>query len=268
MKAIGMVVHPGKPEARRAAELLRELAGRRGIDVSDAEEDRAADLILALGGDGTILRAAGLAAAREVPLLGVNLGRFGYLSSIEEARLDEALEEIAAGRYSIEERMMLNAVAYEGGSERARVRALNEVVVERATPSRVIDVKVSVGGDEVATYTADGFIVATPTGSTAYSLSAGGPIVEPCLRAMVLTPVSAHSPLWRSIVVGADREVAIEVLQGAPTLSADGQSVDELSPGAAVRIRPDERPLQLVDLGGYDFFRRIRARFRVEPGAD
>jgi NAD+ kinase len=162
--------------------------------------------------------------------------------------------------------MMLTARATHGGGDLEPVTALNEVVIERGTLSRVVSINVSVGGDPVATYVADGFIVATPTGSTAYSLSAGGPVVEPEVQAMVLTSVSAHSPLWRSIVVGPDRTVTLETPADAVALSADGQAVGILSAGSKVTVSPHPEPLQLIGPGSSRFYDKLRSRFHVEPG--
>jgi len=173
VQAIGVVLHPTSPTARQALEQLRELAPARGLRVVDRESEPV-DMIVALGGDGTMLRAAREATARGVPLLGVNLGRMGFLSSAEAANLELAIDALVAGDYTLEFRMMLDGVATLEGEPLVAAVALNEIVVEKGTPSRVIEVDVSVGRDELARYTADGFIVATSTGSTAYSLSAGG----------------------------------------------------------------------------------------------
>lgn len=265
MTALGLVVHPTKEKAKRAAEDLRALARSSGLTVADASGDEPFDLVVALGGDGTILRAASVAAARRVPLLGVNLGRLGFLSTVEASGLKIAVDAIARRAYSLEPRMMLEAAVYDGAVELARVVALNEVVLEKATPSRVVEFQVSVGEEEVARYTADGFIVATPTGSTAYSLSAGGPIVEPGLRAMVLTPVCSHSPLWRSIVIGTGRSVKLTQSGGPAALSADGNMLLDLPMGAHVVISAGERPLQLMHIDGVGFFVRLRTRLLHEP---
>lgn len=157
------------------------------------------------------------------------------------------------------------------------VVALNEFVVEKATPSRVIGIRVSVDAEAIATYTADGFIVATPTGSTAYSLSAGGPVLEPSLHAIVLTPVSAHSPLWRSIVVEPERKISLEIVDGTAAFSADGEPLATLAVKQTVRIRSRERPLRLVNLEAPSgqsgrvlqtsprFFKKLRTRFHLDP---
>lgn len=262
---IGVVVHPTSAPAQRALHELRQLSAPRGITVVDESHHGPVGLVIALGGDGTMLRAARAAASRRVPLLGVNLGRMGFLSSAEAGNLGLALETLQAGDYTIEPRRMLDGQATLDGEVLVTALALNEIVVEKATPSRVIDIDLAVGEEEVASYTADGFIVATSTGSTAYSLSAGGPVVEPDLDVMVLTPVCAHSIRWRSMVVGPHRPVVVRLTQGGGALVADGQPVAMLPDGAAVTVRPHPEPLRLVRLKDESFFVRFKSRF--DPGS-
>lgn len=271
MTTIGLVVHPTKPEAQTAAGDLRRLGEARGLKVVGAA-DGACDVVIALGGDGTILRAARLADQNEVPLLGVNVGRLGFLSTIESGRLEFALDALATGSYAVEERMLLEATF---GDEPPSY-ALNEFVVEKATPSRVIGIRVSADREVIATYSADGFIVATPTGSTAYSLSAGGPVLEPSIQAIVLTPVSAHSPLWRSIVVEPGRVVHLDIVDGTAAFSADGELRATIPAGQGARIRRRERSLSLINLEAASdepgrvlptsprFFKKLRTRFNLD----
>src|SRR5438552_2768086 len=166
VQTIGVVVHPASEAAQRAYEEIVELASSVGLQVVDATLGPPADLILSLGGDGTMLRAAREAARRGIPLLGVNLGRMGFLASAEVGNLKAAVEAIEEGDYTIELRMMLDGAATIGDEPLATAAALNEIVVEKPTPSKVVDVEVFVGGEEVARYTADGFIIATSTGPT------------------------------------------------------------------------------------------------------
>ena len=246
------------------------LAPARGLEATEVENlEGSPDVVVALGGDGTILRAAQDAWAADVPLLGVNLGNLGFLSTINLDRLDGVLDGIAAGAYRVERRMMLEARAFSGGDgsrgvEVARVMALNEIVLERERLSRVVTIRVLVGQEVVANYIADGFIVSTPTGSTAYSLSAGGPVVEPEVQAMVLTSVCAHAPLWRSIVVGTGRTVVLETPWHSVAMSADGRAVATLVPGSSVQVQPHTRPLKLLTLEHPNFYDKLRSRFHVE----
>ncbi|MGH2773208.1 MAG: NAD(+)/NADH kinase, partial [Actinomycetota bacterium] len=169
--------------------------------------------------------------------------------------------------YRTDERMMIEADIISGGRKVDSIPALNEVVLERGTLSRVISIRVSVGDEPIATYIADGFIVSTPSGSTAYSLSAGGPVLEPQLEAMVLTAVSPHWPLWRSIVVGPQRPVTLLTPKDSAAFSADGATVKILEPGTSVVVAPSPRRLKLISLKGLRFYDRLRIRFH-QPDPD
>lgn len=265
MKSLALVVHPAKERSLAAAEELRALGASHGIEVVEAQSGVRSDLIVALGGDGTTLRAAILAHELDVPLIGVNLGTLGFLSSIDTTRLETVFERLTAGQFEIEERMLLSATAFQGEQMITEVAALNEVVIERGTLSRIISIRVGVGEEAVATYSADGFIVSTPTGSTAYSLSAGGPVVEPGVEGLILTSVSAHSPLWRSIVVAPGRIVTLETPNDRIAVSADGRPVTDLKPGGKVIVARSPRPLKLVTMEGPNFYGKLRSRFHVEP---
>lgn len=254
MRCIGLVVHPAKERALAAAEELKSLGSSHGVEVVEAHPEIKADLVVALGGDGTTLRAAILAHELDVPLIGVNLGTLGFLSSIDTTRLETVFERLTTGQYEIEERLLLSATAFQSEQLIAKVTALNEVVIERGTLSRIISIRVRVGEEAVATYSADGFIVSTPTGSTAYSLSAGGPVVEPGVEGIVLTSVSAHSPLWRSIVVAPGKIVTLETPNDRIAVSADGRPVTDLEPGARVVVARSPRPLKLATMEGPNFY--------------
>ena len=269
MKTIAVFTHPTKPEAKAAADELRELALNMGMTVAEEGATVKPDLFVALGGDGTILRAARAAHEAEALLMGVNIGRLGFLSTIEAGDVTRGLQAVAEGKTQIQERMMLEAWGFAGEE---RMTALNEVVLERSTPARVVHIQVKVEEAEVATFTADGFIVATPSGSTAYSFSAGGPILEPEMRAMILSPVSPHHPLWRSsIVVDGARTVELHVVEGVATFSGDGDPISNVDPGSKVFVRGHERPLKVAvpDITGREstvaaFFGKVKTRLRLE----
>lgn len=262
-----MVVHPQQQDALMAAKRLHELGPELSVEVTE-EEGSGSDAVIALGGDGTILRAAVVAFDHDLPLIGINLGNLGFLSTAEVGELENAFSALVDGRFELEHRMILDAVATSPDGSSSKTNALNEVVVERASLSRVVDIRVSVDGQNVATYTADGFIVSTPTGSTAYSLSAGGPVVEPGLQALVLTSVSAHSPLWRSIVVSPERTVRLEIPNDEVGWSADGRAIGTLPPGTVVEVTANPRPLKLVRFEGPRFYEKLRARFHIELDPD
>jgi len=265
LKRIGLSVHPTKPEARAAQERIEQICRGGSLEVVDAEGG-GAEVVVALGGDGTILRAAWSAITQGVPLLGVNLGNLGFLSTADVSRLGEVVERLAGDDFGTEERMMIRAQASDpSGAQTATFVALNEIVIERGTLSRVVSIRVSVDDEPVATYSADGFIVSTPTGSTAYSLSAGGPVVEPGVQALVLTSVSAHAPLWRSIVVAPDRTVVLHMPYDPTAFSADGQPVAELDAGSQVKVTRHPDMLKLITLDKAPFYEKLRSRFQAEP---
>lgn len=267
MERVCIVVHPAQQDALIAAKRLHELGPQLGVEVTEDDATRP-DAVIALGGDGTILRAAAVAFGHDSPLIGINLGNLGFLSTAEVSDLEYAFSALVEGRFELEHRMMLRAVTSSPDGSSSETNALNEVVVERASLSRVVDIRVSVDGQNVATYTADGFIVSTPTGSTAYSLSAGGPVVEPGLQALVLTSVSAHSPLWRSIVVSPQRTVRLEIPNDEVGWSTDGRAIGKLPPGTVVEVTASPRSLKLVRFEGPRFYEKLRVRFHVELDPD
>ena len=255
VKRAALVVHDGKPEA---VVLQRELTAYfegRGVSVSDD-----ADLVVSLGGDGTMLRAARLAYACDAPLLGVNLGHLGYLSEVDPSQARDALDRIFGGDFAIEERMMVQATTRDEDGEHSFV-GLNEALVERSGTHRLVRLGVRIGGESLAAFNADGVIVATPTGSTAYALSAGGPIVSPRAQCLILVPVSAHMIFSRPFVLSADEsvEVTIEGSQVA-SLSMDGAEGCPVSSSHPVVIARAERPLRLLRLGGPGFVERLRVK--------
>ena len=259
-------MHPTKAEAQEVKKRIFELAQSRGLEVVETLEGAKPDAVVSLGGDGTMLRAAGEAHRLGVPLLGVNAGRVGFLSSIESHQIEDALDEILAGRTKVEDRMMLRARAGD-----VELTALNEVAVERSTPGRVAHMRVAVDDETIVTYIADAFIVATPSGSTGYSLSAGGPVIEPGLPVMILTPVSAHYPLWKSsLVIGTHHVVHLEIVEGSAALSADGESNTTLNERDVVSVRLDPLPLKVLaplsrsDDEGTTFFRKLKSRFGLD----
>ena len=286
MATVGLVVHEHRPEA---AELAREAAtwlierdhqvrmpkddadnvGLPELGCSPEELGAGLDLAVTLGGDGTILRAVSLVSRHGVPLLGVNLGRLGYLADLEPEGLTPALERVVAGDYAIEERMMLAAFIQRAG-EPARLPplggdlwALNEVVVERPAAGHTVHVAVEVEDRFWTTYAADGLIVATPTGSTAYAFSAGGPIVSPNVRALLMTPVSAHMPFDRSLIVDAGDTVRIEVTDRPAALVIDGREAGMLAKGDAVICTEAPGSARFLSLAPRDFYGILKTKFGV-----
>lgn len=225
------------------------------------------DLAVTFGGDGTILRAVGMVARHGCPVLGVNLGRLGYLAGVEPAALVTSLERFLAGSFDIEERMLLEVRverATAPAPEPIGHWALNEVVIERPAPGRTVHMAVSVGGRPWTTYVADGLIVASPTGSTAYAFSARGPILSPRLEAMLMTPVSPHMPFDRSLVLDPEETVRIELTDDRPaTVVVDGRDVGSLERGDAVVCTGAPRRARFVTFGARDFYGILKAKFGV-----
>jgi NAD+ kinase len=217
------------------------------------------DVIVSVGGDGTLLRATQTAVKRGVPVLGINVGRIGFLVEIEPERLGEACIRLRAGDYTIDERMMLD-VSLPGKRQRT---ALNDVVLSRGGNARLIAVKAQVGDEPIGRYIADGLIVSTPTGSTGYSLSAGGPIICPEVECILLSPICPHSLQHRPIVTDASQVVTL-TLDCSPGQSAqldvDGQRVDTLTGKQQVTIRRSAQVTRLIRFGSNSFFHRIRTK--------
>jgi NAD+ kinase len=257
MAVVVLVVHEDRPEAVAQADVLATalVADGHRVDRSDNPDfvssgvDDATDLVVSLGGDGSILRAINLLDGRTAPVLGVNHGELGYLTTVEPVEAHAAVSRVLAGHYDLEERMMLRVEMYrsnEGTSEMVGY-ALNEVVVERGAGSQTVRVAVSLDGEPFTSYAADGLIAATPTGSTAYAFSARGPIVDPLHRAIQLTPVSPHMLFDRTLVLDPSTEVGMEVLgRRAATCTVDGRSVANLKGGDRVVCTAAERVAHLV----------------------
>lgn len=279
--SVGVIVHPGRTGAVDAATALVEWLGKRGVRTRclpgelpavDEEHEQAGfahgvDLLLSVGGDGTLLRAARLANEADVPLLGVKVGRLGFLTEVEPSQAERLLAEILEGTMVVEERMAIVARP-SGASWDEPEWALNEVIVEKTSRHRLVTLAAVVAGEHISTFSADGVIVATPTGSTAYSFSARGPIVSPRLSCLVVTPVSPHTVWDRTIVAAPEEGVTLRVLGDEPgLLSADGRPGRELPVGSEVHIGPAERPVRLVRRhDSPSFFALLREKFSL-PGA-
>src|SRR6266487_3493529 len=281
IRKVGVIAHGGREEALAAARSLigwlhergvatRSLAGERVGAGEEVEEPRfgdGLDLVVSVGGDGTLLRAAHIASGAGVPLLGVKVGRLGFLTEVEPSQAPALLSRILEGDMVTDDRMALEARPVDAPWTEPQW-ALNEIIVEKRARHRLITLRASIGGEYVTTLSADGAIVATPTGSTAYSFSARGPIVSPKVPCLLLTPVSPHMVFDRSIVLAPDEGVTLEVLGDEPgLLSADGRPGLELPVGSSVRIEPAERPVRLVRRhDSASFFALLREKFSL-PGA-
>lgn len=249
VRSIGILHHPRKPESHALAqEMVQFIETRSGAAWLDSAWDEASvarrltelprpDMLITLGGDGTILRAARMGAQHALPILGVKMGRLGFLAEVEPDNWREPLERILAGDYWLERRMMLDVRLRRSGAEDELFLALNEVVVSRGRLARIVRVATWIDGDFLTSYAADGVIVSTPTGSTGYGLAAGGPILPPELRNIVVVPIAAHLSLDRAVVLAEGSTVRLEVStdhQGI--LSVDGQFDVEMHTGDQVEV--------------------------------
>lgn len=237
-----------------------ELPAKR---VDEGAVGREADLIIAVGGDGTMLHAATLALSKDVPLLGVNRGRLGFLADITPEEMLESVDQVLGGHYSSESRLMLEAAIHRADGGRATARGLNDVVVQRQGTGRMLDIRTSIADRFVNTHSGDGLIVATPTGSTAYALSCGGPIIEPGMDSVVVVPICPHTLSDRPIVVPAGREIRVQLLERNDTraeVMVDGHSLDELTPTDKLIIQKSPRRVMLIHPPGYDYYGILRSK--------
>jgi NAD+ kinase len=276
-RTVGIVPHPQRASAYagRAAQCLADAGVQVRVPAPDAAAvglpDLAHDLesfatgldfVVSLGGDGTMLRTVDLVAAEGVPILGVNLGQLGFLTEVEPPQLEESLRRALAGDYEISERMVLSVMVDSDGLASGKWLALNEAVLEKCSSGHLVRLAVSINGKFFTTYAADGVIVATPTGSTAYNFSAQGPIVSPSHRCLILTPVSPHMLFHRSLVLGPEEELEFEVNSQLPVgLVLDGREVGRLSPGDSVTCTQGPRPARLMTFHPRDFHQVLKAKF-------
>lgn len=224
------------------------------------------ELVVCLGGDGTILRGAELARDSGVPVLGVNLGHVGFLAEAEHEEIGLTVERLVARDYDVEERMALDVVVSVGGAEVARSWALNEATVEKAARERMLELVVEVDGRPLSMIGCDGVVMATPTGSTAYGFSAGGPVIWPEVEALLFVPISAHALFARPLVVSPRSRLAVEVLEdteGSGVLWCDGRRMVELPPGARIEVTRSTTPVRLARLTRAPFTDRLVAKFNL-----
>lgn len=282
LKRIGVVVHQDRPlaaelaarviawsEALGATVMLTDADARAAGAPSLAVESEqlvTADVVVAIGGDGTVLRAVGMVADAGVPLVALNAGQLGYLADVAPERAEWALDELAAGRGRLEERMRVQAtVTPAAGDPQTPISTrtgLNEVVVERSLTGHTLRLRVYLDGEFFTSYVTDGMVVATPTGSTAYAFSARGPIVDPLHRSLQLTPVSPHMLFDRTLVLAPDSQIRLEVQGHRRTaLSVDGRSIGLLGEGDAVVCTASPRIARLVTFGPRSFHQVLKVKF-------
>ena len=276
LRRIGFSLNPNNDAARETLVRAESWCSAHQVEAwsepaDDADRIRAScpgtDLICILGGDGTFLRTARAIGDSEVPALGVNLGRVGFLAKVETTELERTLDQVVAGQYSIEERFRISAtVVREDGNSETHA-CLNEVVVARGSRVRMIQVEVEVSGSHLATYVADGVVVATPTGSTAYSFSAGGAVLDPRLRNVIITPVAGYLSPLHSVVAGERHVVRLTLRESQEALiSIDGQTDLQMRPGDRVEVRALPIPLRLLEPeGSTPFYELLRTKASLLP---
>ncbi|ABL81985.1 MULTISPECIES: NAD kinase [unclassified Nocardioides] len=279
-----LLAHIGREDAREVARafvkaltthglvvrVLAHEAVELGLDTASVEvivggdASAGCELVLVVGGDGTILRAAEITHDSGVPVLGVNLGHVGFLAEAEYDDLESTIEAIVHRRYTAEDRLTLDVTVHRDGEVVTHTWALNEASVEKAARERMLEVVVEVDGRPLSRWGCDGVVCATPTGSTAYNFSAGGPIVWPGVEALLMVPISAHALFARPLVVSPSSVLAVEVLartDGAGVLWCDGRRTVDLSPGARIEVRRGAKPVRLVRLHQAPFTDRLVAKF-------
>jgi NAD+ kinase len=284
-RRILLVAHPRRVEAQQFAGVVADQLRAAGLQVAllpDAAEAtilggspnivtvdpahpaRGCELVCVLGGDGAILRGAALSRGTEAPLLGINLGHVGFLAEAEREKLVETVERIVARDYSVEERMTLDVTVTHDGKVLARSWALNEVTVEKAARERMLEVTLEIDGRPLSTCGCDGVVMATPTGSTAYAFSAGGPVIWPDVEAMLVVPISAHALFARPLVIGPNSALAIELVvdtDGSAVMWCDGSRTVELPTGARIEVCRSDTPVRLARLTSWPFADRLVAKF-------
>jgi NAD+ kinase len=257
-----------RAEMRGAVERWRPTIERHltvstiSLDGSDDLSTSDAELAIVLGGDGSILRAAHQMGYRQRPVLGVNLGRLGFLAALQPSQLDQVLPEIAAGRHRVSEHLMIECTATRGGIPRYHALGLNEATVLAGPPFSMVDIELYVDGELATTYSCDGLIVSTPIGSTAHGLSAGGPILRNSMQALAIVPISPHTLTHRPVVDSADRifELAVPRPHAGSSLVVDGRVLGTLEPADRVRIVRSEARFQMVEVRGQGYYRTLHEK--------
>ena len=279
IRTVGVAIKPGEPRALAAVRDLAKWLAERGVracfetdaaaaigevGVSRAAMVREADLLIVLGGDGTLLSVVRALEERAVPILGINLGTLGFLVEVSVDEMHEALARALDGKMTIEPRMRLAVRLLRGGRELRRWLALNDAVITKGASARIVDLEARADGQLVTTYHADGLIVSTPTGSTAYTLSAGGPILLPGVPSMVLTPICPHALTQRPLVLpdSAVIEVIVHPRGGEVQLAIDGQEGAPLQEGDLVEVRRSEHPALLLVSPAHSRFEVLRSKLR------
>ncbi len=221
------------------------------------------DSLIVLGGDGTLLRVARIVSGFDLPILGINLGTVGFMAEVEKDKIEDCLTRFLSGDYTVEQRFMINASVVRNGETVASYDALNDVVVAASSFKKVVSMDLYVNGDYITSYDADGVIAATPTGSTAYSLSAGGPITDSIMELMLITPICPHTMSSRPLILPPDKSITVEIVKDrehAAQITADGREGEKLYIGDKVVITASNRKTKLIRLNGMNFYETLRKK--------
>lgn len=277
-KKVAILGRHSDPRVAEPMTLLAEHLTKLGVEVlagnelkvevpvtrmAEAELAGVADLIIAIGGDGTMLYASSLARDTGVPLLGVNRGRLGFLADVTPDEMINSVDLVLAGEYSIESRLLLEARLQTSTGATITATGFNDVVLQRHGTGRMVDFEATIAGHFVNIHSGDGLIIATPTGSTAYALSCGGPIIEPKLDALVVVPICPHTLTDRPIVIAANQSIEIQLLERAETqaeVAVDGHAIGAIRPDDTLTISPSENRVRLIHPPGYDFYEILRSK--------
>jgi len=260
------IVIVGKPDDPRVTVPLDQLSAhltKAGAALLTSEEIDSADLVIAIGGDGTMIYASRLTRESGTPILGINRGRLGFLADVTPEEMLTSVDHVLQGNYSTDSRLLLEARLLRSGGDQEVAFALNDVVLQRRETGRMVDFETRISGQYVNTHSGDGLIVATPTGSTAYALSCGGPIIEPQLDAVVVVPICPHTLTDRPIVIAANQAVEVSLLQRDDTkaeITVDGFSMGDIWPGDKLQISTANNRVTLVHPPGYDFYGILRSK--------
>jgi NAD+ kinase len=280
VKRVGIIAKPHKPEARTVLQELLPWLEARGVEAvldvdtaglagmpggqGKADLPGLVDLLLVLGGDGTLLSVARLVGARDVPILGVNLGGLGFLTEVTLEEIYQTLDAVFQGTYEVTQRILLSATVHRQGERIAEYVALNDAVINKGALARMIELETHIDGQYVTTFQADGLILSTPTGSTAYCLAAGGPIVYPTLRALVVAPICPHTLNFRPIVIPDSAKV--EIVQGSANenayLTLDGQVGFALRHRDVIKVVRSDHTITLLKAPGKDYFQILRTKLK------
>lgn len=286
-RSIAVLLHPERPEALRAARTFVAAMASRGIgcllfrddlvrmkpwvphaELNAVEDSTSAELAVVFGGDGTILRAAAWAYPLGVPILGVNLGHVGFLAELEPSDVDRLIDQVLDKDYQVEERFTIQITAMDSkGEAKWESFALNEVSLEKLCRDRMLDVLLSVDSKPVSQWSCDGVLISTPTGSTAYAFSAGGPVIWPDVQAFLVVPLAAHALFSRPLVLGPDSVVDLQLTSDLPgaggVLCCDGRRMFDLATGSRMRVIRGKQPLRIARLSVQPFASRLVAKFQL-----